>query len=231
VAEWRRRWRLSLLRWAVHVGAWVPFLRIVVDYLRHTLSANPIQEITLRTGKAALVLLVLSLAVSPLYALVGYKPVLKVRRTLGLYAFSYVTLHFLIFVGVDYGFDWGLLREALLEKRYALVGFAAGLILLPLALTSTKGWMARLGRNWKRLHRLVYLAGILAVVHYIWLVKSDIRQPLFYGGIVLLLLFMRLAIVRRWVKGVRERWTVRLSSFRRGYVRLKFHLPFLSRRL
>jgi sulfoxide reductase heme-binding subunit YedZ len=163
------------------------------------LTVNPIQDITFRTGKYALVLLVLSLACTPLNTVLGFKSVLRVRRTLGLYAFMYVGLHFLTFIGLDFGFDLELIREAIFEKRYALVGFSAFLILLPLAITSTKGWMKRLGKNWKRLHRGVYLAGLLAVVHFVWLVKSDIREPLLYGAVVVILLILRISGVRRVV--------------------------------
>jgi sulfoxide reductase heme-binding subunit YedZ len=173
------------------------------DYWGGQLSVNPIQDITLRTGKAALVLLVLSLACTPINSVFGYRPVLRVRRALGLYAFMYVGLHLLIFVGLDYGFDLFLIREAIFEKRYALVGFAAFLILLPLALTSTKGWMRRLGRLWKRLHRFVYVAALLAVVHFVWLVKSDIREPLLYGAVVVVLLLLRLSPIRRSVSHFR----------------------------
>jgi sulfoxide reductase heme-binding subunit YedZ len=158
------------------------------------------------------VLLVLSLAVTPVNTVLGLKSALKVRRALGLYAFMYVSLHFLTFIGLDYGFDWSLLKEAIFEKRYALVGFAAGLILLPLAITSTKYWMRRLGQNWKKLHHLVYLAALLAVVHYVWLVKSDIREPLAYGAIVLLLLFFRLPWMRRWLSLQRTLWVKKVRS-------------------
>jgi sulfoxide reductase heme-binding subunit YedZ len=116
----------------------------------------------------------------------------------------YAGLHFLIFVWLDYGLDLGLLKEAIFEKRYALVGFAAFMILLPLAITSTKGWMKRLGRNWKRLHKAVYLAGLLVVVHFVWLVKSDIREPLAYGAVVVLLLIVRIPRVRNAVSHFRH---------------------------
>lgn len=221
----RRHFQPFLFQWGVHVGAWIPLLRIIIDSLRHNLTANPIQELTFRTGKSALALLVFSLAVTPAYTVFGYRPLLKVRRTLGLYAFFYVTLHFFVFVGVDYGFNLNLLREAIFEKRYALVGFAAGLILLPLAITSTKGWMARLGYNWKRLHRLVYLAGILAVVHYIWVVKSDIREPILYTAIVFFLLFLRLPWVRRRVGYYRSRWMVHFPAVLRGEMRIRSRTP------
>jgi len=188
-----------------HAGALFPLGWLIFDAVNQDLTANPIQDITLRTGKAALVLLVLSLAATPANTLLGFKPALKVRRALGLYAFLYISLHFLTFVGLDYVFDLSLIYEAVFEKRYALVGFTAGLLLLPLALTSTRASMKRLGKNWKRLHQLVYLAAPLAVIHYVWLVKSDIRQPLAFGAAVLLLLAARLPPVRRGVTLLRSR--------------------------
>ena len=192
------------LRLVTHLGALTPLALLAWDYWGGRMSVNPIQDITLRTGKAALVLLVLSLACTPINSVFGYRPVLRVRRALGLYAFMYVGLHLFIFVGLDYGFDLLLFREAILEKRYALVGFAAFLILLPLALTSTKGWMRRLGKLWKRLHRAVYVAALLAVLHFVWLVKSDIREPLLFGAVVLVLLLLRISPIRRSVSHVRS---------------------------
>jgi sulfoxide reductase heme-binding subunit YedZ len=186
-----------IFRLLVHLGALTPLALLIWDALHDDLTVNPIQAATLRTGKPALVLLVLSLACTPLHTVFGFKQALQVRRALGLYAFLYVSLHFAIFVGLDYGFDLELLKGAIFEKRYALVGFSAGLILLPLAITSFKYWQKRLGQRWKRLHRLVYLAALLAVIHYTWLVKSDIRQPLAWGALVVLLLLLRLPAVRR----------------------------------
>lgn len=200
--------RANWLRILTHVGALLPLALLILDYSQDRLGVNPIQDITLRTGKYALVLLVLSLACTPVNTIFGFKPVLRLRRPLGLYAFMYVSLHFLIFIGLDYGFDLALIREAILEKRYALVGFVASLILLPLALTSTKGWMRRLGKYWKRLHRGVYLAALLAVVHFTWLVKSDIREPLLYGVVVVGLLVMRISGIRR-VVGRSRSWLKR----------------------
>lgn len=198
----KRNW----LRILTHVGAVIPLIWLVWDYWFDNLTVNPIQDITFRTGKPALILLVLSLACTPVNTLFGFKQVLPLRKPLGLYAFMYVCLHFLTFTGLDYGFNWGLLYEAIFEKRYALVGFAAFLILLPLTVTSTQGWMRRLGKKWKRLHRWVYLAGILAVVHYVWLVKADIREPLLYGAAVALLLILRLPVVRKAVTHFRSRF-------------------------
>jgi len=195
----------------VHLGSLTPLVYLLWDYFTNRLSVNPIQDITFRTGKDALVLLVLSLACTPAQML-GFREVVKVRRALGVYAFLYVSLHFLVFIWLDYGLDLGLIYEAIFEKRYALVGFMAFLILLPLALTSTKGWQKRLGKNWKRLHRCVYVAGGLAVVHYIWLVKSDIRQPLAYGAVVALLLLVRIPAVRQNIAHWRGRLAQRLQQ-------------------
>jgi sulfoxide reductase heme-binding subunit YedZ len=202
-----------LLRLAVHLGALFPLALLVWDLSTGNLTANPIQAATLRTGKAAISLLVLTLAVTPLYTIFRYKPILPIRRTLGLYTFLYVSIHFLIFVAVDYGFDLELLKGAIFEKRYALVGFSAGLILLPLAITSTKGWMKRLGKRWKQLHRLVYLASVLAVLHFLWLVKGDIRQPLWFALVVALLLLARVPTIRRRLSGLSRSLLSRLSNF------------------
>lgn len=201
------------LRVVTHVGSLLPLALLIWRFFHDQLTANPIQYITFQTGKTALVLLVLSLACTPISAVFGLRQVLALRRVLGLYAFTYATLHFLTFVGLDYQFDPSLLREAIFKKRYALVGFAAFLALLPLAITSTKGWMRRLGKNWKRLHRLVYLAGPLVVIHFVWLVKSDIREPLAYGAAVVLLLMLRLTTVKKALMTFRERLATRRRSF------------------
>lgn len=195
-------------RWApvlVHIGALAPLALLIWDFTQANLTVNPIQAAISRTGKDALVLLTLCLLCTPLNTLFGFKWALPLRKPLGLYAFGYAALHLLLFVGLDYGFDAGLIGQAVVEKRYVLAGMAAFLLLLPLALTSTRGWMRRLGRNWKRLHRLVYAAALLAVVHYVWLVKSDIREPLLYGAALALLLALRLPPVRKTLSRLRNR--------------------------
>src|SRR5919205_3482280 len=177
----RRNW----LRVLTHAGAWIPLAVLIWDGVHDRLTVNPIQEISFRTGKTALVLLILCLACTPLNTLFGMKQVLPLRRPLGLYAFMYACLHLFTFAVVDYGLDAGLIKQAIVEKRYVLVGFAAFLLLMPLAMTSTQGWMRRLGKRWKVLHRLVYLAAPLVIVHFVWLVKADIREPLLYGALVI----------------------------------------------
>ena len=212
---WLKRTWLAIL---VHVGALLPLALLIWNFFHDQLTANPIQYITFRTGKTALVLLVLALACTPLNSVFELKRVVGLRKPLGLYAFLYATLHFLTFVGLDYQFDPSLLKEAILKKRYALVGFAAFLSLLPLAITSTRGWMRRLGKNWKRLHRLIYLAALLVIIHFVWLVKSDIREPLAYGAVVVVLLALRLKTIRRALVDLRER----LAARRRSYNRVAF---------
>ncbi len=189
--------QLTPFQIAVHLAAWAPLMALLWDLWQGNLSVNPIQDITFRTGKAAMVLLVLSLAVTPIHTVFGFNWVLKVRRTLGLYAFFYVVLHFLTYAWLDYDWDFYLIRLEITEKPYVLVGFAAFLLLLPLALTSTKGWQRRLKRGWKRLHQLVYVAVLLVMLHYIWVQKADIRQPLAWTIFLGVLLFLRLPPIRR----------------------------------
>jgi sulfoxide reductase heme-binding subunit YedZ len=192
-------YKLPWLRIAVHVGAWLPVVVLGIEAVIGELGAEPIRAAILRTGKTALVLLVLSLVCTPLNTLFGFKAVLKVRRALGLYAFLYAALHLALFVGVDYAFDWDLLIDAMLTKRYTLVGLAAGTILLLLAATSFKYWKKRLGKGWKRLHRLAYLAGVLAAVHFIWLVKPGVPEPYYWLAGILVLLVLRVPVVRRGI--------------------------------
>jgi len=186
-----------------HVGALLPLGILAWDYAQNQLTANPIREITIRTGRSAIVLLLLSLACTPIYSLSGFQPVRRLRRPLGLYAFLYAGLHGLTFVGLDYGFDLVLIGQELLQKRFVQVGVLAFLILVPLAITSTRGWVARLGKNWKRLHRLVYLAALLAGVHFMWVVKANTRVPLLYGAALAVLLVARIPAVQNAVRGWR----------------------------
>ena len=203
------RLRSQWLRVVVHAGVWIPLAWIIADGFLNHLGVEPIREIILRTGKTSLVLLVLSLACTPLNTFLGFRSALQVRRALGLYAFAYATLHFLVFVGVDYGLDLGLLYDAIFDKPYALVGLAAFVILFSLALTSTRISMQRLGQTWRRLHYGVYIAALLVVVHYVWLVKLDSREPLAYGALVVALLVARLSAVRRLYRHLRARSPVR----------------------
>jgi sulfoxide reductase heme-binding subunit YedZ len=189
----------------VHIASWIPLIILVSDWINGNLTVNPIQAVEQRTGQYAIVWLLLSLACTPFNTVFGFRPALKVRRALGLYAFFYASLHFLTFFGLDYGFNLSFVLADFGQKRFIIIGLSALLILVPLAITSTRGWMKRLGKKWHTLHRLAYPTGILVVIHYIWSVKADYRQPVLYGGILTLLLVLRLPLVRRWVSNHRLR--------------------------
>jgi sulfoxide reductase heme-binding subunit YedZ len=205
-----RRLKAFWLQLLTNIAALIPLALLIWDFSQGQLTADPIREITLRTGRAALTLLVLSLACTPVYLLSGIKWVLPLRRTIGLYAFLYAGLHFLTFIGLDYGFNFALIWEDIAGKYYVLVGLAALLILVPLAVTSTSGWRRRLGGKWERLHWMVYPAAMLAVAHFslaiVLAARGDPRRPLLYGLVLALLLVIRLPAVRKTVTRLRRRF-------------------------
>ncbi len=209
--RWLPAFEYNALQIITHVCAWVPLAILIYGGFTNGLTFNPIQHVTFYTGDTAIRLLILALACTPAITLFGFREAAKLRRPLGVYAFIYAAIHFSIFL-FDFGFNPGYLYEAIFEKPYALVGFAAFLILLPLALTSTKGWQKRLGKLWKRLHQFIYVAGILVVIHYMWVVKSDLRTPLLYGAIVIFLLIARIPAVRRWAVSIRNRITGKIAT-------------------
>jgi methionine sulfoxide reductase heme-binding subunit len=165
------------------------------------LGANPIEFITLDTGFWTLVLLMTTLAVTPLRRLTGWNRLIRFRRMLGLFAFFYATLHFLTYVALDLFFDFGAVAADIVKRPYITVGFTAFVLLIPLAVTSTKGAIRRLGRNWLRLHRLIYVSAALAVLHFYWKksAKSDIGEPLIFAAILAALLLFRIAH-RLWMR-------------------------------
>lgn len=144
------------------------------------------------TGDWALRFLLLALAVTPLRRLLGWNALIRHRRTFGLLAFFYASLHFLTWVGLDHFFAWRAMVEDVVERPYVTAGFTAFVCMLPLAITSTRGWVRRLGRRWSQLHRLAYVAAAAATVHYYWLVKADVRAPLAYAAVLAVLLALRL---------------------------------------
>jgi methionine sulfoxide reductase heme-binding subunit len=159
------------------------------------LGANPISEVTKETGTWTLRFVVLALAITPVRKLTGWNLLVRYRRMLGLFAFFYGSLHFLTYVGLDQFFDAASITKDVIKRPFITVGFTAFLLMLPLALTSTTGWIRRLGgKRWQMLHRLIYVTAALGVVHYWWLVKADIARPLTYGAIVTTLLAARVAL-------------------------------------
>jgi sulfoxide reductase heme-binding subunit YedZ len=174
-----------------------PLAALVVRGLRHELGANPIEFITHATGDWTLRFLVLTLAVTPLRRLLDLPQLVTFRRTLGLFAFFYGTLHLTTYVWLDQFFDVRSMVKDVAKRPFITAGLTAFLLLVPLAVTSTNGWMRRLGRRWQTLHRLVYASAVAAIVHYLWLVKSDRRLPLLYGAVVALLLGARIVFAVR----------------------------------
>ena len=203
IPQAKRAQGFDWLRAVVHTLGLARLVQLGIAWLLQDLTANPIQYVEQRLGRTALALLVLSLAVTPLVTLTGWTALKRHRRTLGLYAFGYAALHFLTFAVLDYGLDWSEMLRLTGEKPFILVGAAASLILLALAVTSFRYWKKRLGKGWKWLHRLVYIAVILAVVHYLLAQKGslaslsgNILAPLAVGALVLVLLAARLPAVR-----------------------------------
>jgi sulfoxide reductase heme-binding subunit YedZ len=187
------RARRRALKLATFALCLVPLAKIAADAFAGGLGANPIEAVLNRLGFWTLTLLAASLAATPARELLGLAWPVRLRRMLGLFAFSYATLHLLWYVGVDQFFDLRLLAEDVLKRKFMAVGFAAWLLLVPLAVTSTDGWVRRLGyARWKRLHRLVYATALLGVVHFVWRVKADHRRPLVYAAVIGVLLGARL---------------------------------------
>jgi sulfoxide reductase heme-binding subunit YedZ len=177
----------------IFVVALVPLVFLIQRALNNDLGANPIETINRYTGDWVLRFLLITLAVTPLRRLTGWNGLLRYRRMLGLFAFFYACVHFLSWAWLDQYFVLADIVQDVAKRPYITVGFASFLMLIPLALTSTNAMIRRLGaKRWQQLHRLVYLIGIGGVVHFLWLVKSDIREPLVYGAVLALLLGFRL---------------------------------------
>jgi methionine sulfoxide reductase heme-binding subunit len=186
-------WKQPMLKVGVFGACLIPLAVLAGQALTHNLGANPIDEITDQTGIWTLRLLLITLAVTPARRLTGWNRLIQLRRMLGLFAFFYGSLHFVTYIWLDQFFAIEDIVADVMERPFITVGFASFTLLIPLAVTSTTAMIKRLGgRRWQRLHRLVYAIAIGGVVHYLWLVKADIRQPLLYGGILAVLLVYRL---------------------------------------
>jgi sulfoxide reductase heme-binding subunit YedZ len=181
------------------VGATAPVVSILLRARSGALGANPIAEALNELGLMALVLLIASLACTPLRTVFGWTWPIRARRLLGLLAFAYAALHVAVYAGLDQGLDLRAILADVVKRRFIFVGFAAFVMLIPLAWTSTKGAVRRMGYvKWKRLHLLIYPAALCAVVHFVWRVKKDLREPLVYAAILGALLLVR-ALSRRSV--------------------------------
>ena len=182
---------IKYFRPSVFLLSTIPFVIIAYKIFFNKLGPEPIKEITHHTGEWTLLFLIFTLSMSPLKQITNMNIWISVRRMLGLFAFFYASLHMLTYVGLDYRFNINEISKDILTKRFIFVGFAAWLLLFPLALTSSKKMMSVLKQYWKKLHRLVYLIALLGVTHFIWLVKKDVTEPLIYLLIILFLLAFR----------------------------------------
>ena len=179
----------------IFIGGLAPVASIALRAVQGTLSADPIAQIENELGLSALIFLVASLACTPARRLLGWTWPSRIRRELGLFAFFYAVLHFLVYLVVDQGFNWWVIWGDIAERPFITVGFFALVLMVPLAVTSTNGSVRRLGfRRWTRLHQLAYVAGVLAVIHFIWRVKADLSQPLVYASLLGGLLAIRIGI-------------------------------------
>lgn len=184
--------RLRTTKTILFVLLCLPLAAMIFDAFGGRL-VEPVEELTHRSGEWALRILLLTLAVSPVVKLTGWRKLVRLRRLLGLFSFAYMCVHFFVYLALDQGFYWTDILRDLTERPYIIAGLSCLLLCLPLAITSTNGWMKRLGgRNWKRLHKLVYFASIAAVLHFFWLIKADMTEPLIYGLILSLLLLSRM---------------------------------------
>lgn len=178
------------------ISLW-PILSLSIAIFLNNLGANPVEFIERHFGKWALIFLCLTLSMTPLRRITHMNQWILYRRMLGLFTFFYATVHLLCYIGLDYHFAWVDIKNDIIKHRYVLVGFLGWLLLLPLAITSSDNMMRKLKFNWKRLHRLIYLIAILGVLHFLWLVKKDITEPLIYAFIIFILFLLRLNIFKR----------------------------------
>ena len=190
-----------LLKRAVFLLAAVPFSLLLLRVQQNNLGPDPAQALSIETGEWALRFLLITLALTPLSQLTGDVRFIRQRRMLGLFAFFYASVHFLSWMAFILGFRWLAIGEELLERPYITVGSAAYLIILALGITSTRAMVRRLGKNWKRLHKLIYLAAVLALIHLLWILRTDIQEFVFYVGILVVLLgyrvFRKLGVIKR----------------------------------
>jgi methionine sulfoxide reductase heme-binding subunit len=188
----------------------IPFADLLWRFITGNLGINPVETLQHGTGDWTLRFIVFTLCITPFRKLFKLPDLIRFRRMLGLFAFFYVCLHFLTYLGPDQSFDLAGMWKDVAKRPYITVGFTAFVLLIPLAITSTTGWIRRLGgKRWQMLHRSIYVAAVCGVIHYYWLVKSDVRKPLFYGALVAILLLWRLG---DWLFKRRSQAAVRVTA-------------------
>lgn len=192
---------MKRLRILTFLACLIPFVALVSKVVQNDLGPDPAKELALLTGEWAIRFLLLALAMTPLRQLSGRVEFAQRRRMIGLFALLYASVHFLVWVIFLLGLQWGAILEEVVERPYITVGFSSFVILIALGVTSPRAMVRRLGKNWRRLHRLVYVAGVLAVVHLVWIVRTDLSQALVYGAILAALLGWRVISARSRARG------------------------------
>ena len=180
----------------------IPFVLLLLKVLQNDLGPDPAKELALETGEWSIRFLLLALAMTPLRHLSGRVEFAKRRRMVGLFALFYASVHFLVWVIFLLGLRWGAILEEVVERPYITIGFSSFLILVVLGATSPRVMVRKLGKNWRRLHRLVYVAGVLAIIHLVWIVRTDLSEALLYGAILAGLLGWRLVFARNKARGL-----------------------------
>ena len=191
--------RLRILTFLVCL---IPFVLLLLKVLQNDLGPDPAKELALETGEWSIRFLLLALAMTPLRHLSGHMEFAQRRRMVGLFALFYASVHFLVWVIFLLGLRWGAILEEVVERPYITIGFSSFLILIVLGATSPRVMVRKLGKNWRRLHRLVYVAGVLAIIHLVWIVRTDLSEALLYGAILAGLLGWRLVFARNKARGL-----------------------------
>lgn len=210
------KFKFNRLQWFVHIGSIIPFLVMLWDAFSNNLTVNPIQEITQRTGRTAIIWLVFSLACTPFNVIFGLRPFNQVRRPLGLYSAFYATLHVITFFVLDYGLNLKLIWQTIIEKPYILLGVTGFVILCILTFTSTKKSMQKLGKKWHQLHRLVYLAAIILLLHFFMALKFINALSITIAIILVILLLIRIPIIRKFFIKRQPAWSRTVNNYLTG---------------
>jgi len=208
----KKRFKFSLFQIVVHVASLLPFIFLLYDYFFDRLFRFNIQQIEYRTGRLAIIWLILSLTCTPIFKIFGFGQAMKVRKPLGRYAFLYALLHVFTYFVLDYALNFRLILESLADTIYIIFGALAFLILLAMMITSNEKSMVILKKNWMRLHRFVYLAGVLAVLHYFLIVKADIRNPVLAAAALGLLFLLRVPAIQNRLSRRKPVKRIRIST-------------------
>jgi methionine sulfoxide reductase heme-binding subunit len=208
--------RISWVKALVFGAALIPIVRLAWGAYTDELGANPIEFVTQSTGISTLVFLLVTLAVTPLRKMTGLNELIKLRRMLGLFAFFYACLHLTTYLALDQFFDGAAILADIVKRPYITAGFCGFLLMVPLAATSTRRMIARMGHRWQLLHRLVYVSAAAGVIHFLWLVKADLREPIIYASVLALLLGYRLFLRFNWKWRQNVSWPAMLQKRVRG---------------